>query len=219
MRSQLNGLLRQVTSTRILHLLQPQRRYTLSVYVYRTDLETSDERTRLVRSYSVSRSRPFAEDACKPAEMNECSRYGRASGSPRASSHRAKGRATAEKEESPRWQPVRRVFDRLALTVGPRTTFAGTTVPSHTSSHSNRTRALSRTLPLQPRPRRTPTIRNLEPRDLRHSRATMYTRTPRRLIPRSAPTTRNRTSSLEESAHAEKEGTNAAPSNGQREGR
>lgn len=70
----------------------------------------------------------------------------------------------AEKEERPaRWQPVRRVFDRLALTVGPRTTFAGTTVPSHTSSHSNRARALSWTLPSIPDRSipRTPTIRNL----------------------------------------------------------
>lgn len=41
-------------------------------------------------------------------------------------------------KKNPRWQPVQRVFDRLALTVGPRTTFSGTMVPSHTWSHSNR---------------------------------------------------------------------------------
>lgn len=143
----------------------------------------------------------------KQAEMNKCSRYEQASEALARARARAKGRATAEKEESPRWQPVRRVFDRLALTVGPRTTFAGTTVPSHTSSHSNRARALSRTLPLQPRSRRTPTIRNLEPCDLRHSRATTYTRTtnsaPRADFP-------NRTS-LQESAYAEEEGTKVAP--------
>lgn len=116
--------------------------------VGRTRATVFSPRSRLLRERTLE----------SKAGMNERSRY-----ITRSSAQKDERRV--EKEERPaRWQPVRRVFDRLALTVGPRTTFAGTTVPSHTSSHSNRARALSRTLPSIPGRSvpRTPTIRNLE---------------------------------------------------------
>lgn len=60
-----------------------------------------------------------------------------------------KGRKGERKVDPPRWQPVQRVFGRLALTVGPRIHLRRypRTVPSHTRSHSNQLRALPDALP------------------------------------------------------------------------